>query len=132
MRIITMTTKTKFIKNKNKLYIYIYIAQERYQLLKTKINKNYIHNKRTWKIITIPKDEHLLLCWCMWELEDSSVFFIYLKYASYFVDTYTIPMGNYSNSTTIYLFISYQILFIFWINNKTKAATAHHYGLFFF
>ena len=47
MRIITMTTKTKFIKNKNKLYIYIYIAQERYQLLKTKINKNYIHNKRT-------------------------------------------------------------------------------------
>ena len=23
------------------------------------------------------------------------VFFIYLKYASYLVDTYTIPMGNY-------------------------------------
>ena len=39
-------------------------------------------------------------------------------------------MGNYSNSTTIYLFISNQ--FFFWISNKTKAATAHHYGLFYF
>ena len=45
------------------------------------------------------------------------------------VITYTIPMGNYSNSTTIYLLISYQKVF-FWINNNTKVATAHHYGLF--
>ena len=41
-------------------------------------------------------------------------------------------MGNYSNSTTIYLFISYQIFLFFWINNKTKAVTAHHHNLFFF
>ena len=58
-------------------------------------------------------------------------FFLNLKYASYFVDTYTIHMGNYSNSTTIYLFISNQFFF-FWISNKTKAATAHHHGLFYF
>ena len=27
---------------------------------------------------------------------------------------------------------SYPINFVFWISNKTKAATAHHYGLFYF
>ena len=106
MRIITMTAKKKnLLKIKiNK----IYIAQEHYQLLKIKINKNYIHNKMTWNIITVTKYKHQLLCWCMWELKEKVVFFIYLKYALFFVDTYTIPLRNYSNSISIYLFLSYQ------------------------
>ena len=39
------------------------------------------------------------------------VFFIYLKYATYFVDTYIIGMRNGLNSTTIYFSIFYQNLF---------------------
>lgn len=81
------------------------------------------------------KSKSLTFCW---PLQNLPYLYYFIIFFSLIFFSYNFYIDKNINLITIQILLQFifsypiKFYFFFWINNKTKAATAHHYNLFFF